>query len=149
VGDIEEKCLAHPLAPLLEAFGVAGGTKSSGPTGKTKKKFSLAGRTTNAGKSTFGVAAVKIALHHLFDNRPEESVFPLKAAFILGQELVKIMEEHPIEDGALGMTGAVDSWHSRQEYPENRPEERVGSFPPENGWPQNSSIDQESSTEVG
>jgi hypothetical protein len=29
VRDIEEKLLSHPLAPLLQAFGMAGGTEAA------------------------------------------------------------------------------------------------------------------------
>jgi len=60
---------------------------------------------------------------HLLDDGPEELVLLLEAAFILGQELVKVMEEHPVEHAAFGMpvcvprtgrSGAVNSCHSRE-----------------------------------
>jgi len=59
------------------------------------------------------------------------------------------MKKHPVEDGALWMTRAIDPRHSREEYPENRPDECVGPFFPGNDWMETDSIDQESSTEVG
>jgi hypothetical protein len=34
VGDIEEKLLPHPLAPFLQALGMAGGAKSPGAAGE-------------------------------------------------------------------------------------------------------------------
>jgi len=49
---------------------------------------------------------------HLFDDGPEETVLLLKPALILGQELVKVMEKHSVEHGALWMSGAVNSCHS-------------------------------------
>jgi len=45
------------------------------------------------GKPAAGVAAVKVALYHLLDDRPEKTVLSLKPGLILGQELVKVMEE--------------------------------------------------------
>lgn len=53
------------------------------------------------------VAAVKIALNDFFDDRPEETVLSLEVLLILGQELVKVMEEDPVEHGTFRMTGPV------------------------------------------
>jgi len=50
-----------------------------------------------------GVTAVKIALDHLLDDGPEETILLLKAVLIFSQELVEIMEEEAVKDGALGM----------------------------------------------
>jgi hypothetical protein len=56
--------------------------EASGPTGETKKKFSFAGGTTNPGKTTLGIAAVKITLHHFLDDQPEKTALLLKTALI-------------------------------------------------------------------
>jgi len=45
---------------------------------------------------------------------PEELVLFLEMALIFGQELVKVMEEDAVMDGALGMTETIDSSHSRK-----------------------------------
>jgi hypothetical protein len=37
VGNIQEQCLPHPFAPLLQAFGMTGGAKTSRPAGKAEK----------------------------------------------------------------------------------------------------------------
>jgi len=42
-------------------------------------------------------------------NGPEVAVLPLESALILGEEPVEVMEQHPVEDGLLGLTRAVDS----------------------------------------
>lgn len=76
------------------------------------------------GKSTARVAAVKVALDHLLDDRPEEAILLLKPGLILGQELVKVMEEHPVEHGAFRMSGTVNSCHSKNIDSGNRPEYR-------------------------
>jgi len=62
------------------------------------------------------------------DDGPEEPVLFFEMALIFGQELVKVMEKDAVKDGALGMTGRIDSSHSREEYSGNRPEECVHSF---------------------
>jgi len=134
VRDIQKKLLSHPLAPLLKPLGVAGRTKSSGVTGEHQEAFLPTVGTADAGKSATGVTAVEIALDHLLDDGPEETVLLLETSLILGQELVKIMEHHPVEHGTFRMSGTIDSCHSREEYPGNRPEECTRSFSPGNDW---------------
>ena len=102
----------------------------------------MAVRTADAGKPALWVAAVEITLDDFFDDRPEIAVLFLEAALILGQELVKIMEHHPVEHGTFRMSGTIDSGHSREEYPGNRPEECTSSFSPGNDWMETGSIDQ-------
>ncbi len=51
----------------------------------------------------------------------EESILLLEAVFILLKEPVKMMEEHPLEDGALGMPGPVDSCHGEDRNSKNGP----------------------------
>ena len=71
----------------------------------------MAVRTPDPGKARVGIAAVEVALDHLFDDRPEIPVLLLEASLILGQEPLEMMEKHPIEDRALRMTKAIDSRH--------------------------------------
>lgn len=33
---------------------------------------------------------------------------------VLGEDSVEIVEYHPVEDGALGMPGAIDTSHSKK-----------------------------------
>jgi hypothetical protein len=33
----------------------------------------------------------------------KEAVLPLESALILGQELIEVVEQHPVEDSPLGM----------------------------------------------
>ncbi len=51
---------------------------------------------------------------HFLDDRPEEAVLLLEAALIIGQELIEMMEQHPIENSLLGMAEAIDSWHGKR-----------------------------------
>jgi len=44
----------------------------------------------------------------------EETVLLLETGLIFLKELVKVMEEHPVENGALRMSGTVNSCHSRE-----------------------------------
>ena len=55
-------------------------------------------RTPDPGKPAAGVAAVEVALHDLFDDRPEKTVRFLEASLIIGQERLEMMEKHPIRN---------------------------------------------------
>jgi len=90
--DIQEKCLPHPLAPLLQPLGVAGRTKSSGAAGKHQEMFRMAIGTADAGKPAAGIAAVQVALDHLLDDRAEEAVLLLNSSLVLRQEPVEVMK---------------------------------------------------------
>lgn len=39
----------------------------------------------------------------------EEDVFFLKATLLFGEQPIKILEKHPVEDAVLGMMLAIDS----------------------------------------
>jgi len=60
--------------------------------------------TDHEGESATGIAAIKVALNDLLDDRPEEAVLSLEAALVLGQEALKMMEQHPVENRALRMS---------------------------------------------
>jgi hypothetical protein len=109
VGNIEEERLPQPLPPFLKPLGVAGRAEASGPTGETKKKFSLAGGTTNPGKTTLGIAAVKKAVDDFLDDRPEIAICLLETLLVLLQEAFEMIEQYPVENGPLWMTDAIDS----------------------------------------
>jgi hypothetical protein len=85
--------------------------------------FRPAARTADPGKSTAGVAAIEVLFDHLFDDRTEKSVFPLKSALIFRDKPLEMMEQHPIEDGSLRMTRAIDSRHIGNEESRNAPSE--------------------------
>jgi hypothetical protein len=53
--------------------------------------------------------------------RTAKPVLPLEPALILGQEPVEMMEQHPVEDGPLRMSRAIDSRHIRNAYSINVP----------------------------
>ena len=108
VGDIQQKLLPHPLAPLLQALGMTRGTKPAGTAGEHQEPLLPTVGTADAGKAAARIAAVQVALNHLLDDRPEEAVVLLKTTLVLHHEPVKVMEQHPVEDGAFWMTGAID-----------------------------------------
>jgi len=114
VGDRKKKLPPHPLAPFLTALRMARWAKSAATTRKVKEPLLTTVRTPDAGKPAVRVAAVEVALDHILDEGPEKAVLFLEAGLILGQELVKVMEEHPVEHGAFGMSGTVNSCHSRR-----------------------------------
>lgn len=111
VRDIQQKFFAHPLAPFLTAFSMAGRTKSAGFAGKHQQPLFPTVGTPDAGKSTHRIAVVEITLDHFLDDRTEEAVLSFKATLIFGQEPVEEMEKHPVEDGALWMTLVINPCH--------------------------------------
>jgi len=113
VGNIQEKLLPHPLTPFLPLLRMARWAKSTSATGKVKEALLTTVRTPDAGKPAARVAAVEVALDHILDDGSEEAVLSLETGLIFGQELVKVMEEHPVEHGAFRMSGTVNFCHSR------------------------------------
>ncbi len=93
---------------------MAGWAEPAGTAGEHQEVFRMAVRTADAGEPTAGIATVQITLDDFFDDGPEETVLLLEAALILGQELVKIMEYHPVEYGVFRVTGTIDSVYSRK-----------------------------------
>ena len=65
--------------------------------------------TMDAGKPDVGATTVEITLDNLFDDRPKEAVIFHETAIIFHQEALEAMEEHAVEDGALGMIGMIGS----------------------------------------
>jgi hypothetical protein len=53
------------------------------------------------------------SLDHFFDDRPKVAILLLETLLILGEEAVKIVKKHPVEDSPLRMSGTIDSCHSR------------------------------------
>jgi hypothetical protein len=82
-------------------------------------------RTPDAGEPAAGIAAVKILLDHLLDDRPEKTVLPLETTLILSQEPVEMMEEYPVKDRPLRMSRTIDSRHSRRKASRNGPTSRI------------------------
>ena len=75
----------HPLAPLLKSLGMARRAESPGAAGEHQEPLLATIRTSYAGKSATGVAALEVTLHDFFDDRPEVAVLPLEAGLILDQ----------------------------------------------------------------
>jgi len=63
------------------------------------------------GETATGIPAVQILLDDLLDHRPEISIFPLKAALVLGQESLEMMGQYPVEHRPLWMPRTIDSRH--------------------------------------
>jgi hypothetical protein len=77
--------------------------------------------TDYEGEPAAGIAAVKILLDHLLDDRSEKPILPLETTLILRQEPVEMMEKHPVENGPLRMSRTIDSRHSRRIASRNGP----------------------------
>jgi hypothetical protein len=52
--------------------------------------------TRDAGKPAAGVAAVKILLDHLLDDRTEKIVLPLETTLMLRNEPLEMIEKYPV-----------------------------------------------------
>ena len=114
VGNIQKECLPHPLAPLLKPLRMARWAKSSGAAGEHQEPLFATVRTADAGEPAAGIAAVKILLDHLLDDRPEKAILPFETTLILRQEPVEMMEEYPVKDRPLRMSRTINSRHSRR-----------------------------------
>jgi hypothetical protein len=109
VWDVEEERFPHPLPPFLKPFGVTGGAKPSGLAGKHQKVFCPAVRTTDPGEPAARIAAVEILLDDVFDDGTEIAIVPLESVLVFRDEPLEMMEKHPVKDGLLRVTGAIDS----------------------------------------
>jgi hypothetical protein len=115
VGDIQEKFLPHPLAPLLTAFGMAGGTESACLAGKYQEVLFSAVGTPDTGKSAHRIAAVQVLLDHILDHRTEVPVLFFETGLIFTKEPLEIVKKHPAKHRVFWMTLAVDPCHSRED----------------------------------
>jgi hypothetical protein len=50
-----------------------------------------------------------------------KNILLLEAILVFRKEPVQIMEEHAVEDGALGTTGTMDSCHNKRHKSRNGP----------------------------
>ncbi len=121
LGGDSPELLPHPLAPLLQPLGMAGGAEATGAAGKHKEVFSPTVGTADAGKPAARIAAVQVALHNLLDNGTEEAVLFLEAMLIFCEEAVEVMKKHSVKGGPLRMSGTINSGHSRSFSSRNGP----------------------------
>jgi len=84
---------------------VTRGAESPCPAREHNEPLLGAVGTSDAGEPAAGIAAVKILLDHLLDDRPEKPVLPLETTIILRQEPVEMMEEYPVKDRPLRCRG--------------------------------------------
>jgi len=96
---------------------------------KSQQMFRPAVRTTDPGESALRIAAVKILLHDVLDDRPEVAVLPLETVLVLGEKPVEMMEEHPIENRAFRMSRTVDFRHIREKRSRNAPRKNKERIP--------------------
>ncbi|MGB6340732.1 MAG: hypothetical protein WBF32_13250 [Candidatus Aminicenantaceae bacterium] len=119
--DIKEKFLPHPLAPLLPALCMTGGTETTGFAGKHQEALFPTVWAPDAGKSAHRIAAVKITLNHLLDYRTEIPVLFLEPVLIFSKESLEIIKKHPVKHRVFRMSLAVDPCHGREDDSRNRP----------------------------
>jgi hypothetical protein len=77
------------------------------------------------GEPTARIAAVKILLHDVLDDRPEIAVCLLETFLVFRDEALEMMEKHPVEDGPLRMSRAIDSRHGGRKASRNGPSSRM------------------------
>jgi len=131
VRNIQEKLLPHPLAPFLKALGMTRRAEASGAAGEHQEPLLAAVGTADGGEPAVRITAVKITLHDLLDDRPEEPILLLETALVFCQKPVEVMEQHPIENGPLRMPGTIDSRHGGRRASRNGPSPRIGPRLPE------------------
>lgn len=70
-----------------------------------------AARTADPVESAAWIAAVKILLDDVLDDRTEIAVRLIETLLVLRDEALKMMEQHPVENGPLRMTRTIDARH--------------------------------------
>jgi len=95
--------------------------KFSCSAAKFQKKLSTTVSAQNPGKAALRIAAVKIFLNYLTNDRPEITILSLKVILILSHKLLKVMKEHPVKNSSLRMTLTIDACHDRENGSKNRP----------------------------
>jgi len=75
----------------IDPLGMAGGTESAGLAGEGQEMICPAARTADPGESAARIAAIKILLDDVLDDRPEIPILPLEPALILGQNRPRAM----------------------------------------------------------
>jgi len=100
---------------------VAGRAESARFTREHKKPVFPTAGAADPSKPAAGVAAVGITLHDLLDDQPKKAILPLETVPVLGEKPVEMMEQHPVEDGPLRMSGTIDSRHGGRKASRNGP----------------------------
>jgi hypothetical protein len=86
--------------------------------------FRPAARTADPSKPTARIAAVKILLDDVLDDRSKVTVSLLET-LVFRDKPLKMMEKHPIEDGPLRTSRTIDSRHSGRKASRNGPSSRI------------------------
>jgi hypothetical protein len=73
------------------------------------------------GEPAARIAAAEIALNHLLNDQPENTVLPLETGLILNQEPVEMIKNHPVKDHLLRTSRTIDSRHSGRMASRNGP----------------------------
>ena len=110
---------------MVKALGMTRRAEPPGAAREHNEPLLGAVRTPDAGEPAAGIAAVKILLDHLLDDRPEKTVLPLETTLMLNQEPVEMMEEYPVKDGPLRMSRTIDSRHGGRMASRNGPKSRI------------------------
>ena len=119
--NIEEERLSDPCAPLLQPLGMTGGTEAARLARKRQQMLCPAPRAADPREPASGVAAVKILLDDILDDRTEIAISLLETLLVFRDEALEMMEQHPIEDGPLRMPRTIDSRHIGNEESRNAP----------------------------
>jgi hypothetical protein len=113
--------IRSPKVWMVNPLGMTRRAESPGAAGEHNEPLLPTVGTPDSGEPAAGIAAVKILLDHILDDRPEKTVLPLETTLILNQEPVEMMEKHPVEDGPLRMSRTIDSRHSGRMASRNGP----------------------------
>jgi len=68
------------------------GAESPGPAREHDEPLLPTVGTADPGEPAAGIAAVEVALHDVFDDRPEIPILPLETALIFCQEPVEVIK---------------------------------------------------------
>jgi len=138
MGDIQEKFLPHPLAPLLNPLGMARRTESACLAGKHQQPLFPTVRAPDAGKAAHRIATVEILLYNILDDWPEIPVLLLEPILIFSKKPLKIIKEQCLPErrffplncssppNKLFLKERIDKWSERRALRKNYQEPDKG-----------------------
>ena len=86
-----------------------------------RDKSGISGVSDILSRTALYFAVIKIPLDHFFDDRPEVAILLLKTSLVFRQEPVEVMEQHPVKDGPLRMSGKIEFRHGGRAASRNGP----------------------------
>jgi hypothetical protein len=118
VGYLLEHIHAEPFPEFHHPLLMAGGAEMTALARKCQEIFMAAVFAFHTGKTVVQIAAVEVAIDHLLDIWPPETVLTRKILIIDPDEGLKIVIHAAVIIGSLGISGPINGgWDSHDSSP--------------------------------